>query len=60
MEEDEAVSVSGVLEDLHDHLELQQYIVDMDVRVETLEFDMEMELTVHGELDEILRRGLEE
>jgi hypothetical protein len=50
--------VSGVLDDLCDHLELQQYIVDMDVRVEKLEFDMEMELTAHGELDEILIRGL--
>ena len=53
------MSVSDVQDDLHDHLELQQYIVDMDVRVETLKFDTEMELTAHLKLDEFLRRGME-
>ena len=30
------------------------------MRIESLEFDMEMELSAHDELDEILERGLEQ
>ena len=60
LEEEEYVHVHSGLEDLHDHLEPQQSIVEMDMRIESLEFDMEMEQSAHDELDEILERGLEQ
>ena len=51
LKEEEYVHVQSGLDDLRDHMELQQYIVEMDMRIESLEFD---------ELDEILKIGLEQ
>ena len=45
------------MDDLRDHLKLQQYIMEMDMRTESLEFDMGMEQSAHDELDAILKRG---
>ena len=39
---------------------MKKYVLDMDVSLETLEFDSEMEVTGHYELDEFLRGGLED
>ena len=60
LEEEEDVPVHSGLDDFCDHLELQRYIVEMYMRIESLEFDMVMELSAHDELDEILERGLEQ
>jgi hypothetical protein len=58
LEKEEYVHVQSGLDDLRDHLELQQYIVEMDMRIESLEFDMGMEQSAHDELDVIPKRGL--
>ena len=58
LEEEEYVHVQSGLDDLRDHHEIQQYIVEMDMRTESLEFDMGMEQSAHDELDAILKRGL--
>ena len=58
LEKEEYVHVQSGLDDLRDHLELQQYIVEMDMRIESLEFDMGMEQSAHDELDAIPKKGL--
>ena len=58
LEEEEDGHVHGGLDDLHEHLELQQHIMRMDIVEEHLEFDMELEQSAHDELDEVLRMGL--
>ena len=56
----ESMNISIDLEDLQDHLELKEYVMDLDISLETLIFDSQMEMTAHDELDNILRGALED
>ena len=56
----ESMNISIDLEDLQDHLELKEYVMDLDISLETLIFDSQMEITAHDELDSILRGVLDD
>ena len=43
----ESMNISIDLEDLQDHLELKEYVMDLDISLETLIFDSQMEITAH-------------
>ena len=56
----DSMNISINLEDLQDQMELKEYVMDLDISLETLIFDSQMEITAHDELDNILRGVLDD
>ena len=52
------MDISFSLDDIRDHMELKQYVMDLDSSLNTLDFNSQMEITAHDELDIFLSRGL--
>ena len=50
-----SMDISFNLEDLQDHMDQKQYVMDLDLSLQTLVFDCQIEITAHDELDNILR-----
>ena len=56
MDEDDDISI--IMDDIFDHEEIEQYMVEFSTSLERIEFDEVMETTAHQELDDILEEAL--
>ena len=56
MDEDDDISI--IMDDIFDHEEIEQYMVEFATSLERIEFDEVMETTAHKELEDILEEDL--
>ena len=56
MDEDDDISI--IMDDIFDHEEIEQYMVEFATSLERIEFDEVMGTTTHQELDDILEEAL--
>ena len=56
MDEDDDISI--IMDDIFDHEDIEQYMVEFATSLERIEFDEVTETTAHQELDDILEEAL--